>query len=116
MIKRDDVESGKVSLAEVTTGKRMPLVHPGEILKSEFLEPLGVTPYRVAMEVDVPAPRINDIVLGKRGITADTALRLGRYFGNSAAFWINLQSAYDLNKTRRGIEAELDNIHALEAA
>ena len=71
-------------------------IHPGEILRTEFMEPLGLTAYRLAKELHISAPRVNDIVLGKRGITADTALRLSRYFGNSAQFWIGLQSGHDL--------------------
>jgi addiction module HigA family antidote len=71
-------------------------VHPGEILLSEFMEPLGLTAYRLAKEIDVPAPRINDIVRSKRAISANTALRLGKYFGISAQFWLNLQNRYDL--------------------
>ncbi len=73
-------------------------VHPGEILQKEFMEPLGLTAYRLAKELQISAPRVNDLIKGKRGITADTALRLSRYFGNSAEFWIGLQSGYDLWK------------------
>ena len=71
-------------------------IHPGEILAEEFLEPLGMTSYKLAQEIGVPAPRIYDIVRGERAITADTALRLARYFGTSAHFWTNLQAQYDL--------------------
>jgi antitoxin HigA-1 len=71
-------------------------IHPGEILLTEFMEPLGITAYRLAKDLHISAPRVNDLVRGKRGITADTALRLGRYFANSAQFWIGLQSGYDL--------------------
>lgn len=71
-------------------------IHPGEVLRTEFMEPLGLTPYRLAKELHISIPRINDVVRGKRGITADTALRLSRYFGNSAQFWIGLQSGHDL--------------------
>ena len=71
-------------------------IHPGEILRSEFMEPLGLSAYRLAKELHISALRVNDLVLGKRGITADTALRLSRYFGNSAQFWIGLQSGHDL--------------------
>ena len=71
-------------------------IHPGDILKTEFMEPLGLTAYRLAKELHISAPRVNDLVRGKRGITADTALRLARYFGNSAQFWIGLQSGHDL--------------------
>ena len=72
-------------------------VHPGKILQEEFLEPLGLSQNKPALAIRVPARRINEIVLGKRGITADTALRLGRYFGMSARFWMNLQARYDLD-------------------
>ena len=71
-------------------------IHPGEILLAEFLEPLALSQYRLAHDLSVPPRRINEIVHGKRGITADTALRLGRYFGTSAQFWLNLQTRYDL--------------------
>ena len=71
-------------------------IHPGEILLSEFMEPLGLSAYRLAKELHISAPRVNDLVRGKRGISADTALRLSRYFGNSAQFWIGLQSGHDL--------------------
>jgi addiction module HigA family antidote len=71
-------------------------IHPGDILLTEFMQPLGLTAYRLAKDLRISAPRINDLVRGKRGITADTALRLSRYFGNSAQFWIGLQSGHDL--------------------
>jgi len=71
-------------------------IHPGEILLAEFLEPLALSQYRLAHDLSVPPRRINEIVHGKRGITADTALRLGRYFGTSAQFWLNMQTRYDL--------------------
>jgi addiction module HigA family antidote len=71
-------------------------IHPGDILKSEFMEPLGLSSYRLAKELHVSAPRVNDLVRGKRSITADTALRLSAYFGNSAQFWLNLQNKHDM--------------------
>ena len=71
-------------------------IHPGEILKKEFMEPLGLSNYRLAKELFVSAPRVNDIVLGKRSISTDTALRLSAYFGNSAEFWLGLQMDHDL--------------------
>jgi addiction module HigA family antidote len=71
-------------------------IHPGEILLTEFMKPLGLTAYRLAKELHISAPRVNDLVRSKRGISADTALRLSRYFGNSAEFWIGLQSGHDL--------------------
>ena len=80
--------------------KRMPLLHPGEVLLEEFLEPLGVSQYRAAKEMRVPARRINEIVHGKRSVTADTALRLAQLFGTTAEFWLNLQAHYDLEQQR----------------
>ena len=77
-----------------------PPIHPGEILREEFLIPLGISQYRLAKEIHVPARRINEIVLEKRGISADTALRLGLYFGTTAQLWINLQARYDLEIAR----------------
>ena len=71
-------------------------IHPGEILRTEFMEPMGLTSYRVAKELGVPLPRVYDVVKGKRTITADTALRLGAFFGLPAQFWLNLQNRYDL--------------------
>lgn len=89
--------------------KELEPIHPGEILLDEFIEPLGITQHRLAVAIGVPPRRINEIVHGKRRISADTALRLGRYFGTSAHFWINLQSRYDL-------EVELDKMgDALDA-
>ena len=76
--------------------KKLKPIHPGEILNEEFLKPLGVSQYRVSKEINVPARRINEIVHGTRAISADTALRLAKYFGNSAEFWMNLQAKYDL--------------------
>jgi addiction module HigA family antidote len=76
--------------------KKMPPIHPGEILKEEFLDEMGITQYKLAKDINVPARRINEIVHKKRAISADTALRLGRYFRISPQFWINLQSHYDL--------------------
>ena len=77
---------------------KMPPVHPGEILMEEFLTPMGISQYRLARDISVPPRRINEIVHGTRSVTADTALRLGRYFGVSPQFWLNLQSHYDLEQ------------------
>jgi addiction module HigA family antidote len=74
------------------------LIHPGEILLTEFMEPLGLTAYRLAKDLAVPAPRVGDIVRGKRAISADTALRLGIYFGLPAQFWLHLQNEFDLRR------------------
>lgn len=76
-------------------------IHPGEILRTEFMEPLGLTAYRLAKDLRVPAPRVGDIVRGKRAISADTALRLGVYFGLPAQFWLNLQNEYDLRRAAK---------------
>ena len=76
--------------------KKLAPIHPGEILLEEFLEPMGITQYRLAKDVTVPPRRINEIVHGKRGISADTALRLSKYFGTTERFWLNLQMRYDL--------------------
>jgi len=83
-------------------------VHPGEVLLEEFLNPLGISQYRIAKDISVPARRINEIVHGKRSISADTALRLARYFGTSEKFWLNLQARYDLEvvKDRLGDRLE----------
>ena len=96
-------------------GKILP-VHPGEILMEEFLEPMGITQNRLAVSIDVPPRRINEIVHGMRRITADTALRLGRFFDMSAQFWINLQSHYDLEVERDAIGDQLDKIQPLHVA
>lgn len=76
--------------------KKIPPIHPGEILLEEFLKPMNISQYKLAKDINVPARRINEIVQGKRAITANTALRLGHYFGMSPQFWINLQAHYDL--------------------
>ena len=87
--------------------KPLPAVHPGEVLLEEYLTPLGLTQYRLAKNLSVPARRINEIVHGTRAITADTALRLARFFGTSERFWLNLQTAYDLDVERDRLGARL---------
>ena len=82
------------------TARKLAPIHPGEILLHDFLEPLGVSQYRLAHDISVPPRRINEIVHGKRAITADTALRLARYFGTSERFWLNLQARHDLEVQR----------------
>jgi len=86
----------------------IPPIHPGEILLEEFLKPMGISQYRLAKDIGVPARRINEIVHGKRAITADTALRLGRFFGTSAKLWINLQTHYDLEVAQEALEDRLE--------
>lgn len=77
-------------------------IHPGEILLEEFLRPLGISAYKLSKEIDIPQTRISQIIKGNRRITADTALRLGSYFGNSAKFWLGLQNDYDIEEEKRG--------------
>src|SRR6478736_9592170 len=91
-------------------------IQPGEVLMEEFIEPLGINQHRLAVAIGVPPRRINEIVHGKRRITADTALRLGRYFGTSAQFWINLQGNYDLEIERDALGSAIDKIHPLDAS
>jgi len=100
----------------MVTDTIMPPVHPGETLLTEFLEPLGVSQYQLAKAVDVPARRINEIVHGQRRISADTALRLARYFGTSERFWMNLQARYDLEVEKDRLGTALDEIQPLSAA
>jgi addiction module HigA family antidote len=88
--------------------RRMPPIHPGEILLEEFLTPLGISQYRLAKETSVPPRRINEIVHGTRSISADTALRLARYFGTTERFWLNLQAHYDLEVVRDRLGRRLE--------
>lgn len=88
-------------------------IHPGEVLAEEYLAPLGVTQHRLAVSIGVPPRRINEIVHGKRGISADTALRLARFFGTSERFWINLQSRYELEVGKDKLADTLDQIRPL---
>ncbi len=88
-------------------GKRMEALHPGEVLQKEFLEPLGLSQNKLAMAIRVPARRINEIVLGKRRVTANTALRLARYFKMSPEFWLGLQMDYDLDMEQDQFENEI---------
>ena len=90
------------------TNKNLPPIHPGEILLEEFLRPMGISQYRLAKDISVSPRRINEIVHGKRAITADTALRLGRFFGMSPQFWLNLQNRYDLEVTEDILAGRID--------
>ncbi|MDR0783401.1 MAG: HigA family addiction module antidote protein [Propionibacteriaceae bacterium] len=91
-------------------------IHPGEILMEDFIEGFGITQNRLALAIGVPPRRINEIVHGKRGITADTAVRLAAYFGTSAEFWMNLQSHYELRQERRILRDQLKTIQPILAA
>lgn len=90
-------------------------IHPGEILLEEFLKPMGISQNRLANAISVPPRRINEIVLGKRAITADTALRLAKAFGTSVQFWMGLQDEYELREARLAIQAQLDKVMPLAA-
>ena len=99
-----------MSKSSTTTSEFLPNPHPGEILLEEFLKPLGLSQNAIARALHVPPRRINEIVLGKRAVTADTDLRLARYFGMSEGFFLGLQADYELMERRREIEADLDTI------
>ncbi len=108
IIKREDVDRETVDFSDVASGKRLPPVHPGELLRDEYLVPLGLSVYRLARELKIPRPRLNDIVLGRRSVTIDTAFRLGRYFGTTPGLWINLQTRYDLEVAERKLRVEIE--------
>lgn len=96
---------------------KLPPIHPGEILLEEFLEPMGISQYRLANDISVPPRRINEIVLGKRAITPDTALRLSLFFGLSERFWMNLQTRYDIEMEKDKLEDRLvKEVHVYEMA
>lgn len=90
-------------------------IHPGEILKEEFLEPLEISAYRLSKETFIPQTRVSEILKGNRRITADTALRLSKYFGTTAKFWLGLQDDYDLEEEKNSKKSEFDNIHPLNS-
>ena len=109
-ISRRDIDRKVVDLTDVAGRDRLPSVHPGEILRDEFLRPRGLSVYRLAQALRITRPRLNEIVLGKRRVTTDTALRLARYFGTTPEFWIRLQVRYDLDEAepaRRKIEHQI---------
>jgi antitoxin HigA-1 len=109
-IDRKDLERGAVDLSDVIDTEALAIAptHPGEILREEFLEPLGITPYRLAKDIGVPMTRISTILAGERAITAETALRLGRYFGMTAEFWLGLQEQRDLDRARAELGDRLE--------
>lgn len=110
-IKRNELD--KMDFSDVSDGTRLAPVHPGEVLLHDFMEPLGVTQYRLAITISVPPRRINEIVHCKRAVTADTALRLGRFFGTTPDFWMSLQSSYDTETARQKISSVLASIPRL---
>jgi antitoxin HigA-1 len=107
-IKREDLDAGRIDLGSVIAGGKLQPVHPGEILRDEFLEPLGISVYALAKAIHVPRSRANDVVLGRRGVSADTAIRLGRYLGTTPEFWVNLQSRYDLDVAKRALRKTVE--------
>ena len=107
-IKREAVDRRQIDFSDVSTGRRLPPVHPGEILRDEFLKPMDLSVYALARALGISRPRLNDIVLGRRGVTTDTALRLGRYFGMTPEFWINLQTRYDLDVAERTVRVQIE--------
>jgi addiction module HigA family antidote len=95
--------------------ERLPNIHPGEVLKEEFLIPLGLSAYKLSKEIDIPQTRISSILKGKRRITADTAIRLSRYFGTTAKFWLGLQNDYDLEEEKREKDKDFSRIKKFES-
>lgn len=106
----------KAQTKSAKAAKLLPNIHPGEILREEFLIPMGISQYRLAKEIGVTEARISSICLGKRAITADTALRLAAFFGNSSAFWMGLQADYDTEEAARALSDVLGRIKRHEAA
>ena len=86
--------------SQITTNDKLPNIHPGEILKEEFLVPMNISAYRLAKEINIPQTRISEIIHGHRSITADTAIRFSKFFGTTAEFWLNLQILYDLEEEK----------------
>jgi addiction module HigA family antidote len=107
LISRDDLDAGRVDFSDLDTGERLPPVHPGDVLRHDFLEPLGITAHALALALRVPANRITTILGGERAVTAETALRLARHFGTSAGFWLNFQKAYELERAERAAGARI---------
>ena len=95
--------------------KKMPNIYPGEILMEDFLKPMNITAYKLAKETHIDQTRISEIIRGNRSITADTALRFAKYFGNSPEFWINIQSFYDLEEKKKSIKSVLAGIQPYRA-
>jgi addiction module HigA family antidote len=115
-IKRDDLDAGRVDLEGVASGRRVPATHPGWILRDDFLAPMGLSVYALAKAIKVPRSRVNDIVLGRRAISADTALRLARYLGTTAEFWIDLQAHYELETAKEALRGRIETEIAPRAA
>ncbi len=115
-IRREDLDSGRVDFKGVVNGAKLRPVHPGEILRNDFLEPLDISVYALAKAIHVPRSRANDVVLERRGISADTAIRLARFLRTTPEFWINLQSRYDLDVAREQSHGKIEREIAPYAA
>ena len=107
-IMRTELDHHEVDFSDIASGQRLAPVHPGRILRNDFLDPLGLSVYRLAQDIKVPRPRLNDIVRGRRAVTVDTALRLARYFGTTPTFWLNLQTRYDLDAAEMEARVAID--------
>ena len=107
LISREDLDAGRVDFSELDSAERLPAVHPGDVLRHEFLEPLRLSAHALALALRVPANRITTILAGDRAVTAETALRLARHFGTSAGFWLNLQKSYELEIAERAAGARI---------
>ncbi|WP_347887747.1 HigA family addiction module antitoxin [Nitrosomonas europaea] len=107
-------ELENMDFSDVAEGGKLHPIHPGEILREEFLMPLKITPHALSLALQIPATRINDIVRERRAITTDTTLRLARYFGNTAEFWMGLQIDYDMTITRDSLRGALNRIQRFE--
>jgi addiction module HigA family antidote len=103
-------------LRSLTTNDKIAPIHPGEVLMEDFIAGFGITQNKLAVSIAVPPRRINEIVHGKRAVTADTALRLGKYFGTSAQFWLNLQTQYDLDLAEDRLAGQIDAITPVQVA
>ena len=107
-IEREVLDQLRVDFSDVASGRRLAPVHPGVILRDEFLKPMELSVYRLARDIKVSRPRLNEIVLGRRAVTTDIALRLARYFGTTPEFWINLQARYALDVAERTVRPKID--------
>ena len=108
-IKRKDLDSRAIDFSDITDGKQLAPVHPGDVLREDFIKPLKISVYALANAIKVPRSRVNDIVRGRRAVTPETALRLSRYFGTSAEFWVNLQARHDLDVVARALRGKVDS-------
>ena len=107
LISRDDLDAGRVDVSDLDSGEDLPATLPGEVLRADFLDAMGLTAHALALALRVPANRVTAILAGQRAVTADTALRLARHFGTSAGFWLNLQKRYELEVAERAAGARI---------